>query len=127
MKAEPDKILIIRLSSIGDILLTTPLVRVLRGRFPGAQIDYATKAPFIDLLRTNPHLNRLHTLDPAGGWRALWRLRRDIGAAGYDLVVDVHKNIRTLFLRTAAKSAKIAKHSKSRLQRQLLVSFGINL
>jgi len=127
MKSAPDKILILRLSSIGDILLTTPLVRALRSRFPDAEIDYALKEPFIDLLRTNPNLNRLHTLDPAGGWRALWRLRRDIGEAGYDLVVDVHKNIRTLFLRTAAKPAQIAKHSKSRLQRHLLVNFGINL
>ena len=56
-------ILVIRLSSIGDILLTTPLLRGLRTRFPRARIDFVVKKQFIDLLANNPHIDTIFQLD----------------------------------------------------------------
>ena len=58
------RILVIRLSSLGDILLTTPVLRVLREHCPAARIDFLTKAAYQDVLRTNPCVDRL-------GWNTL--------------------------------------------------------
>ena len=76
------KILVIRLSSIGDIILTTPLLRSLTTACPEAQIDYCTKAHFVSLLAENPRLSAIYTLEhpPSGS---------------YDLVVDLQNNIRS--------------------------------
>ena len=63
MKQDPSKILLIRFSSIGDILLTTPVIRALRTRFPSAQIDFLVKPAFAGLLNDNPRLSNVVTLD----------------------------------------------------------------
>jgi len=54
------RILIIRFSSIGDILLTTPFIRQVRTKFPQARIDYVIKEQFWDLIRFNPHINNIY-------------------------------------------------------------------
>ncbi|MFW5659676.1 MAG: glycosyltransferase family 9 protein, partial [Bacteroidota bacterium] len=57
------KFLIIRFSSIGDIILTTPIIRSLRKAYPDAQIHFLTKAQYANLLAPNPHIDRLHLLE----------------------------------------------------------------
>ncbi len=123
----PNKILIIRLSSIGDILLTTPLLRILRKRFPEARIDFVIKARFAELLRTNPNINELIPLDPENGQEGLLEVRRRIKATGYDLVIDIHKNFRSLYLRRAIPHVRVVTHSKQLLKRFLLIKAGLNL
>ncbi len=118
-------ILVIRLSSIGDILLTSPLVRVLRKRFPHANIDFVTKRQFHDLVRTNPHLNTIFTLDTGQGRAALVQLKKTLAAQQYDLVVDIHNNFRSMYLRKL--KARVVKVRKYKLKRFLLVKFGWNL
>ncbi|MGZ4098871.1 MAG: glycosyltransferase family 9 protein, partial [Bacteroidia bacterium] len=59
MKAK--KILIVRFSSIGDIILTTPVIRCLKMQLPGAEIHFVTKAVFKETLINNPYLSKLHT------------------------------------------------------------------
>ena len=53
------KILIIRFSSLGDVLLATPLIRLLRARFPNSQIDFLVRTEYADLIRFNPNLSRV--------------------------------------------------------------------
>ena len=125
MKGNPEKILILRLSSIGDILLTTPLIRRLDQAFPGAQIDFVVKSQFADLLRTNPHLDKLYTLDAKKGWPALRKLRRMLRLQKYNLVIDIHNNFRSRCLRRQ-KNARIVKVRKYKVQRFFLVKFGWN-
>ena len=60
------RILIIRFSSIGDIVLTSPVVRVLRNRFPEADIRFVTKPEYAVLVESNPHLNGVFTLTENG-------------------------------------------------------------
>ena len=55
----PEKILIIRLSSIGDIVLATPLMRILRARFPSSHIDFVVRNEYAELVRYNKNLNNI--------------------------------------------------------------------
>jgi len=124
---DPKKILVIRLSSIGDILLTTPLLRLLSKRFPEAQIDFVIKSRFAELMRNNPHLHELLVLDTETGEEGLQELRRRIRMTRYDLVVDIHKNFRSFYLRRGLRGAAIATYNKQLLRRFLLVKAGLNL
>ncbi len=127
MPADPKHIVVIRLSSIGDILLATPLLRVLRRRFPATRIDGIVKTAYADLLRTNPHIDHLWTLDPARGRAGLETLGETLAALSCDLVIDIHKNFRSLALRRHIRSARAVVLKKYYLKRWLLVKTGWNL
>ena len=62
MNKRPLKILIIRLSSIGDIVLTSPIVRCLRKTYPDAQLHFITKAKFKNMVNENPYINKFYFL-----------------------------------------------------------------
>lgn len=88
------KILVIRFSSIGDIVLTSPVVRCLKEQIPGAEIHFVTKAAFREVLEHNPYL---HTL---------WSFKEDISelyeplkAEKFDVLIDLHHNLRSLRLK----------------------------
>ena len=72
------KTLIIRFSSVGDVLLSSLLCRVLRNRFPESTIDFVVKSEYADLVRHNPHLNHVVEFPPGAGQGELLRLRRTI-------------------------------------------------
>ncbi|MEN3038466.1 MAG: lipopolysaccharide heptosyltransferase II [Candidatus Kryptonium sp.] len=122
----PQKILIIRLSSIGDIVLATPLIRVLRNKFPTAQIDFIVKKEFAQILKYNPNITNLIEFDTANGFKELLKVRRRISKERYDLIVDIHNNLRSIFLRTFA-GAQVVRVNKRIFKRFLLVKFKINL
>ncbi len=121
-----EKILIIRLSSIGDIVLSTPLIRLLRKKFPSAQIDFVIKKEFAELLKFNPHLTNLIEFDVSNGFKELLRLKSQILKERYDLIVDIHNNLRSVFLRTFS-GARVLKVNKRVFKRLLFVKFKINL
>lgn len=127
MVTAPKKILILRLSSIGDILLTSPLLRVLRQRFSGAEIDFVVKNQFEPLIRHNPRLNHIYSYEPRTGWHGLKEIKRAIRDREYDLVVDIHKNLRTVYLRHFSGAGLVVKSHKGLWRRFLLVAFGLNL
>ena len=62
-QADYRRILVIRLSSLGDIILTTPVLRLLRQSWPDARIEMVVKAEFQDVLRTHPCVDRLWPVD----------------------------------------------------------------
>jgi lipopolysaccharide heptosyltransferase II len=115
------KTLIIRFSSIGDIVLSSLLVRVLRRRHPGARIDFLVKSGFADLVRFSPHLSGVIEFPPRGGLKALLALRRHIVGERYDLVVDLHDSIRSRFICTGAR--QVVRVRKRKLARFVLVRF----
>ncbi len=121
-----EKILIIRLSSIGDIVLSTPLIRLLRKRFSSAKIDFVIRKEFAELLKFNPHLTNLIEFDASKGFKELLRLKSQILKESYDLIIDIHNNLRSVFLRTFS-GARVLKINKRVLKRFLLVKFKINL
>ena len=118
------KFLVIRMSSIGDILLTTPLIRALRSKYPHSQIDYIVKEQFFDCLAENPDIDKTYKFDTTKD--NLRQFRKDIQNVNYDFIIDLHGNFRSLILRPGQKSARIYKFNKNLLQRFLLVKFGFN-
>ena len=89
------RILIIRFSSIGDIVLTSPVVRVLRKKYPDADIRFVTKKQFSELVLPNPFLDGVFCLEDG-----LKTLAAELKAFKPDLVVDLHHNLRTRILKT---------------------------
>ncbi len=90
MPMAPRKILILRFSSIGDIVLTSPVIRSLKLARPDTEIHFATKAAFADVVRHNPYLSRLHLLGDS--WSEFIHALR---AEQFDLILDLHNNLRT--------------------------------
>jgi len=119
-------ILITRFSSIGDIVLTTPLVRAVRKRFPKARIDFVIKREFAELMQTNPHLTTVYEYDKRTGIKGLLALARQLRDNRYDLFVDIHKNFRTYLLRVLTRPGRTVAFSKHIIPRTLLVAAGIN-
>lgn len=113
------KTLIIRFSSVGDVLLSSLLCRVLRKRFPESTIDFVVKSEYADLVRHNPHLNHIVEFPPGAGQDELLRLRRTILASRYDLIIDIHDSLRSRFL--CLGNNNVVRINKRKLARFLLV------
>jgi heptosyltransferase-2 len=96
-----NKILIIRFSSIGDILLSTPFIRQVKNTFTDARIDFVVKEEFKVLLDNNPYLNTVYTYQKSQGIKGLWKLKKELEKCCYDYVFDLHNNFRSTFLRKA--------------------------
>lgn len=116
------KILVIRLSSIGDIILTTPLIRALRIKFPQARIDFATKKEFASLVQYNPHLNEIISVNTED----IQLARAEIIKNNYDQVLNIQKSSRASQLLWGVKRSKISTYSKDRLRRFCLINFKWN-
>ena len=89
------KVLFIRFSSIGDIVLTSPVVRSLAANQPDTQIHYLTKPAFATILQTNPHISKVHTLKPK-----LIDTIQELKEEKFDLILDLHHNLRTSIVKT---------------------------
>lgn len=113
----PD-ILAVRFSAIGDILLTTPLLRAIRSRHPGARLAVLTKERYVPLLSHNPYLSEVLGIAPGEGIRAI---ARRIRAVRYTHLLDLHGSLRSLALRRLAPGPWRG-FSKRRIARTLLVT-----
>ena len=102
------KVLLVRFSSIGDIVLTTPVIRTLKAARPDWELHFLTKPAYRDLLAHHPDLSRVHTLADDFG-ETLAALR----AEGFSYLVDLHHNLRSLRLKLALgiPSAAVRKHN----------------
>jgi len=115
------KILIIRLSSIGDILLASPFLRQTRKRYPKAQIDFLVKQKYSSLVSANPHIDRIIQLGPDN----LFKLIKSLTSEKYDYVFDLHNNVRSRIIRSQL-DAKTSSHiRKNKIAQQLFVRFKI--
>ncbi len=123
---EMQKIALIRLSSIGDIVLTTPLIRAVRKAYPDAVIDFIVKAQYVDLLKTNPHLSNVIAFDHTAGWKELWRLKQIIKQEQYTYLIDLHKNLRSVYLCMGSRASVVLQYKKEYWKRSLLLWLRIN-
>ena len=119
------KILIIRFSSIGDIVLASPLVRVLRKTYPNAQIDFLVKKEYAELVQFNPHLTSIIVLTSSEK-EELKAFRDSIRASRYDLIIDLHNSLRSRYLRWFSGARYIRVVDKRVVARFLLVNFKWN-
>ncbi len=122
---DPKKILIVRFSSIGDVILASPFIRVMRSRFPKAQIDFVVKSEYAELVKFNHHLSsviELKTPDPG----ELMALRKKIQGGGYDVIFDLHNSLRSRYLRAFSSATSVSVVQKHALARFLLITFKWN-
>jgi ADP-heptose:LPS heptosyltransferase len=110
------KILVLRFSSMGDIVLTSPVLRCLKAQVPGAEVHYAVKEAFADLVRHNPHVDKVHVLREDLG-ELIARLRSE----RFDVVIDLHHNLRTARVKRAL-GARAYSFPKLNIEKWLLVN-----
>lgn len=121
------KVLVIRMSAIGDVILTLPVVDAIRAKWPAARIDFAVKREFAELVAGHPGVARVWQFERASGLGGLFGLGRAMAAEGYDLVVDLHRNPRSIYLRWRSRAWMRRVYRKWTWQRILLKVTGINL
>ncbi len=118
-----NKLLIVRLSSLGDILLSTPLIRSIKKRFPKTKIDFVVREEYKDLLILNPHLRNILIYNNAKD--KLNILKNKICENNYDLIIDLQNNLRSLLL-LKCYSSSVIRFKKNNINKFLLVHFNIN-
>jgi heptosyltransferase-2 len=123
----PSQILVVRLGSIGDVLLATPLVRVLRRRYPRTLLRFLVKAPYAPLLERNPHLDQVmvwpaddESATPPWNAAAL-RLAADTRARRPLWVVDLQASPRSVAFALLLRPDRTFRYRKDYLRRALLV------
>lgn len=115
------KILIVRFSSIGDIVLTTPIIRCLKKQLSNCEIHYLTKKSFVDVIKANPYIDKIHLLDSD-----LNITISKLEAENYNLVIDLHKNLRTLLLKFRLQTIAFS-YRKLNFKKWLITNFKINI
>lgn len=121
------KILVIRFSSLGDILMTTAMVRTLKKRFPQSEIHFAVREDFKDLVQWNPHLKKVWTIHRSEGIPGLLRLRKSWNEENFDLIYDAHRSLRTRLLMPFLKAKEKAYFMKHYFTRSLALTFKLPL
>jgi len=114
------KFLIIRFSSIGDIVLTSPVVRCLKTQFPDVEVHFLTKKRNADLLQANPHIDQIQLLEDSLS-DTIQRLKTE----NYDYIIDLHNNLRSLNVKLRLK-AKSYSFNKLNLRKILLTRFKLD-
>ncbi len=115
------KILIIRFSSIGDIVLTTPVIRCIKKQVANAEVHFLTKHSFRSILESNPYIDKLHLLGDS-----LPELIPLLKNEHFDYVIDLHHNVRTLQVKRAL-GVKAFSFNKLNIKKWLLTGLKINL
>lgn len=110
------KILILRFSSIGDIVLCSPLLRGLH-HHGGIEVHFVCKTKFVDCIRHNPYVQKVHTFD-----QDIDEIIPQLKAEKFDYIIDLHKNIRSSKLKWALKKKSFT-FNKINIEKWLKVNF----
>lgn len=115
------KILIIRFSSIGDIVLTTPVIRCLKNQIEGdVELHYITKKVYLPLLAENPYLDKIYSIEKSTN-----EVIEELKAEQYDYIIDLHKNMRARRVKRKLKALSFT-FDKLNIRKWLLVNFKWN-
>jgi ADP-heptose:LPS heptosyltransferase len=114
------KILIIRFSSIGDIVLTTPVLRCIKEKKSAIEIHYLTKSSFKGILEHNPYITKIHTIE-----KEVNEVIEELKKENFNLIIDLHNNIRSMQVKRALGKTS-SSFKKLNFKKWLLVSFKIN-
>lgn len=114
------KFLIIRFSSIGDIVLTTPVIRCLKNQVANAEVHYLTKPGFASILQHNPYIDQLHLLD-----KPILEKTLELKQQGFDYIIDLHNNLRTRIFKSVLDVPSFS-FDKLNIEKSILVNFKLN-
>lgn len=115
------KILLVRFSSIGDIVLTSPVVRCLKKQLPDAEVHFLTKRSFSSVIEHNPYIDKKWFIEKEPS-----EILNELKAERFELIVDLHHNLRTKKLKLALGNRSVA-FDKVNLQKWVLVNFKIDV
>ena len=116
-----NRILIIRLSSLGDILLTTPLVRSLKNQYKSIETDFLLRKEYEDVYKYNPHISNLFLFENQNSNKIIQQLH----TRNYDLIIDLQNNFRSRRVIRKLRKPSLKFHKRT-LEKFLLVNFKIN-
>ena len=114
------KFLIIRFSSIGDIVLSTPIVRCLKKQVANAEVHFLTKKSFKEIIEHNPYIDKKIYFDDD-----LDVTVKQLKAENYDYIIDLHHNLRTFLIKLRLMKKSFS-FNKLNFKKWLLVNFKIN-
>lgn len=115
------KVLVIRFSSIGDIVLTTPVLRCLKKQRPDVELHYLVKPQFKQVIAANPYIDKIHVLQE--DWDAMIN---QLKAEKFDEIIDLHHNLRTLRVKKGLK-VKATSFNKLNIQKFIFVKLKWNV
>jgi heptosyltransferase-2 len=115
------KFLVIRFSSIGDIVLTTPVIRCLKKQVADAEIHFLVKDSFRSVVEHNPYIDKLHVL--AHSWELMIE---ELKTEEYDYIIDLHHNVKTLRLKNELKKKSFSFY-KLNIEKYLYTNLKINV
>lgn len=114
------KYLVIRFSSIGDIVLTTPVVRCLKQQVDNVEVHFATKKKHASILTSNPYIDKVHVLG-----ENVNNLITELEKEEFDYIIDLHQNIRSNRIKNRLKSPAFS-FEKFNFKKFIYVHFKIN-
>jgi ADP-heptose:LPS heptosyltransferase len=114
------KFLIIRLSSIGDIVLTTPVVRCLKNQVEDTEIHYLTKSIFSQVIQNNPYIDKIHLFE-----NNLSQIIKLLRNEHFDYIIDLHHNLRSFIIKNRLNVLSFS-FKKLNFQKWLMVQWKIN-
>jgi ADP-heptose:LPS heptosyltransferase len=117
----PVKYLVVRFSSIGDIVLTTPVIRGLKTQVEDAEVHFVTKKQYYDVISENPYLDGIHLFD-----NNLDELIEELKKEDFDYIIDLHHNQRSFLLKRRLGVLSFS-FKKLNFEKWLRVVFKINL
>ncbi len=120
MALKVKKVLIIRFSSIGDIVWTTPVVRCIKQQIEGVELHFCTKKQYKSMVEANPHIDKAHYLKEKIG-----PLIEELKKEKFNFIVDLHRNIRTAMIKFRLGVSSKA-YDKLRVKRFLFTNFQID-
>ena len=118
--------LVIRLSSIGDIILTSPVLRALKKKYPDAVIHFLTMDAYRDAISGNPDMDQLILFEKNKyrGITGIYRFSRTLKDTRYDLIIDLHAKIRSRLISAFIKG-RVLRYKKRSLWKSILVPLGL--
>ena len=124
---EQQKLLIIRLSSFGDIVQAMGVPVAFTHVFPQAQVHWVVRSDFQEILKHHPHIHKLWSYDRTTGLKGLWELIKLLRQENFTHVYDAHDNIRSRIICLFLKTKYFVRRKKERFKRLLLFTFRKNL
>ncbi|MCK5050275.1 MAG: lipopolysaccharide heptosyltransferase II [Candidatus Cloacimonetes bacterium] len=109
------KILVIRLSSLGDIVLTQSVMQALRNEFPDSQIHYLTKKVY------SPIVEMFNCVDEIHYWENKYSLLKNLRKLKFDLAIDLHSKFNTFIIKSFISAKRTVTYNKKHLLRRQIV------
>ncbi|HTB06067.1 MAG TPA: glycosyltransferase family 9 protein [Bacteroidia bacterium] len=114
------KVLVIRFSSIGDIVLTSPIIRCIKKQLPGATVHFLTKKVFLPVLEANPYIDKIYSIETD-----VKEIMDRLHSEEYDYIIDLHHNLRTLQVKKDLRRRSYS-FPKLNIEKWLIVNLKIN-